>query len=240
MLYHLDDRELVEAEREARAEGRVLEGDALNRDPADVLQLLRPNESERQLILAARDGNASAFEALIRRHWERVYTICLGFTGNRDEAKELAQEACFKVWQARQRLDPNRNFGAYLAKTAENHCTDWWRRQKRLGPLAWSQIESIDVVLEDEDGEFNVVIDEIADPTAPDPEYALLREAVERVLKRLIPIHRSVLWQRFVIGHSRAKIAEMEGCTQQNVGYHERRARQQFCEFFKDEWGKLH
>lgn len=239
LMFHFDDRSLKEAEREARKADRVLTGKAVDRAISDVLARLKPHEEERQLIIDAREGNAESITELLRRYWKRVYNICYGFVWNKDEAERLAKEACDKVLKAHRRLDPDKNFGAYFAKTAENCCKDWLREEQRQGPLAWGQMESIDAVLEDEDGEESVVIDEIADPTAPDPEkYVLLKLAVERVLQRLPPIQGFVLWQRYVLGYSRAEIATMAGCTEQNVGYHERHAKAQFRKYFIEEWGK--
>ncbi|MCG3145086.1 MAG: hypothetical protein HONDAALG_02627 [Gammaproteobacteria bacterium] len=234
-----DDRYLKDAERKARLAGQISEGSVLDQEAASAVKL-KDDEHEQQLVTAARGGDGNAFAQLVARHWNRVCMLCYRFVWNMDEAERLAGEACDKVWAARKRLDPERHFGAYLAKTAENHCKSWLRQEKRRGALAWSQMDSTDEVTEDEDGGVSLLIEGTADPTAVDPSiYVPLKIAVERTLKRLPEIQRYVLWLRYVFGYSRSEVASMEGCTEQNIGYHERHAKARFSEYFLEEWGEV-
>jgi RNA polymerase sigma-70 factor (ECF subfamily) len=236
-----DDRYLKEAERRALLEGRVSEAAELDRELSDIADRGLAYEQEQQLIVAARDGDPDKFAELARSYGKRVYMVCYRCVGNREEANQLAQDTWLKVWKTHARLDPEGNFGAYVARVAMNLCNDLWRQQKRKGSLAWDQMESTDAVVEDDEGGGALLIDGIADPTAVDPEFhATFTLAFEGALKRLSDMHRDVFLLRFVLGYSRAEIAALKECTEQTVGNHEREARGLFSEYFLEEWGQVH
>ena len=50
-------------------------------------------QTEGELVSQARAGDAAAFEQLMLASQDRVYTLCLRMTGNREDALDLAQEA---------------------------------------------------------------------------------------------------------------------------------------------------
>ena len=54
---------------------------------------------EQQLVTAARDGDESAFETLVRLYEKRVFALTLRMCGDREDAAEAAQEAFLAAWQ---------------------------------------------------------------------------------------------------------------------------------------------
>jgi RNA polymerase sigma factor (sigma-70 family) len=232
-----NDKSLKEAERRAREAGTVASSAALAQELAKPLPPSPVEVQEQPLVEAAQTADADAMAELVRLHWARIYGICYRRVWDKEEAGNLAREACLRVWRAHSRLKPDGSFEAYLAKTAENVCNDWWRQQNRQGALAWRQMDSIDEEKEDAEGATTLAAESITDPANADPEtQALFQLAVERTMRRLSLIQRAILQLRFVLGYSRAEIARFEGCAEQNVGYHERRALKLFREFFREEW----
>ena len=56
---------------------------------------------EEQCVAQARDGNASAFEELVRMYEAPVYRLALRMCGGRaEDAQEVAQEAFLAAWAA--------------------------------------------------------------------------------------------------------------------------------------------
>lgn len=232
-----DDRSLKEAELQARQEGRVSEDSALDREFSEIQAKRQADEQDRKRILAAREGDPDAFTELVRRYWRQVYLTCYRLVWNKDEAERLVGEAFDKVWASHERLNPDGHIGAYLNQVARNHCIGWLRREKRQGPLALSQIDSIDKESEGKDGGSLPVIEGI-DPASVNGEKRILyRIAIERVMRQLSDTQQRVFQKRFVEGYSRAEIAKQEECTEANVGYHERRAIAVFRDRFLEEWG---
>ncbi len=55
---------------------------------------MRMNVSDEDLALAAAGGDGAAFEALLTRHYDRLFALAFRFTGSRAEAEDLTQDIC--------------------------------------------------------------------------------------------------------------------------------------------------
>ncbi|MEZ4388165.1 MAG: sigma-70 family RNA polymerase sigma factor [Candidatus Krumholzibacteriia bacterium] len=89
---------------------------------------------DRTLYDRCRDGDELAWEALVRRYQARVCSVAYTYTGNEDEALDVAQEVFVRVWK---RLDSCREperFAAWLLSIARNACLDHLRRRKARPP----------------------------------------------------------------------------------------------------------
>lgn len=73
-----------------------------------------------RLMLAVRDGSASAFEELVRRYQGRLLRVLVHLTGSRDTADDLAQEVFLRVYRSRGRYVPGARFSTWLF-TIANH-----------------------------------------------------------------------------------------------------------------------
>ncbi len=81
-----------------------------------------------------RDGDELAWETLVRRYQARVCSVAYTYTGNEDEALDVAQEVFVRVWK---RLDTCRDperLAAWLLSIARNACLDHLRRRKARPP----------------------------------------------------------------------------------------------------------
>jgi RNA polymerase sigma-70 factor (ECF subfamily) len=74
-----------------------------------------------------RDGDATAFEPLYRRHRAGVYRHLLHGCGREAIAQELFHEVWIKVIRARGDWQPRARFATWLYRIAHNHLIDWWR-----------------------------------------------------------------------------------------------------------------
>jgi RNA polymerase sigma factor CnrH len=88
---------------------------------------LKPSDAV--LVIAAREGDAQAFAALMRRHKAWVYRFVRIYAGDREEAYDLLQESFVSAWRALPRFDPDRSFPAWLRRIALNKCRDPARRR---------------------------------------------------------------------------------------------------------------
>src|SRR5512138_1247214 len=84
---------------------------------------------DEQLMLAYRDGNAAAFEALYTRHRARLYRFVLRSVKSRAVGEELFQEIWMRVIEARARYTPQARFTTWLYTIAHNHLVDHWRKR---------------------------------------------------------------------------------------------------------------
>ncbi|HKH91835.1 MAG TPA: sigma-70 family RNA polymerase sigma factor [Gemmatimonadaceae bacterium] len=159
-----------------------------------------------------------ALDALVARHWRKLFARCRMLTLNGDEANELAQSAWCRVLRGRTSLDPERNFGAYLSVIATNLWRDAARAARRAGPLAERRLTSLDAPMSGSDGDLAPLVDLLPDPTSlSEEERLLLATDLDEALGRLTPRHREVLIARFLEDESAAEIAKREGRSEQAV-----------------------
>ena len=83
-------------------------------------------------VLAARRGDRSAFEALVRSVQRPVYGLCLRLLASEAEASEVAQESFLRAYQNLGRYDEKRPFDLWILAIARNLCLDILRRRSRL------------------------------------------------------------------------------------------------------------
>lgn len=84
---------------------------------------------DEELMLAYREGDAGAFEALYKRHRGALFRFVLRSIKQRASAEELFQEAWIRVIEARSRYSPQARFTTWLYTIAHNLLVDHWRRK---------------------------------------------------------------------------------------------------------------
>ena len=83
-------------------------------------------------VQAARRGDRSAFEALVRGVQRPVYGLCLRLLRTEAEAAEVAQEAFLRAYQNLHRYDSAKPFDLWVLAIARNLCLDLLRRRSRV------------------------------------------------------------------------------------------------------------
>lgn len=85
-------------------------------------------------IKAARRGDPSAFEALVRSVQRPVYGLCLRLLRTEAEAAEVAQETFLRAYQNLGKYDETRPFDLWVLAIARNLCLDLLRRRSKHSP----------------------------------------------------------------------------------------------------------
>ncbi len=99
--------------------------------------------SDEELILLCREGDARAWESLIRRHQERTLNLAYQFVGNREDARDLAQEIFVRVYQKMEQYDAERPFLTWFNRLARNMCIDRYRQRKRDRVLVDTPVDEL-------------------------------------------------------------------------------------------------
>lgn len=87
--------------------------------------------SDERLMLAYRDGDAAAFEALYARHRTRLYRHLAHQCGDARLAEELYQDIWLKVINARTDYEPLAKFSTWLYRIAHHRLIDHYRQHAR-------------------------------------------------------------------------------------------------------------
>ena len=141
----------------------------------------RPDD---ELMTLAAAGVLTAFGEVVRRYERQVRALCTKMLGSAGGGDDAAQEVFLELWRTCPRYDGRGQFRAFLFTAARNRCLKASRRR------------SPSTVPLDESGEIRSVI-----AAAPDQIDALLtaerRQQMDRLVSRLPPKLREVIWLRF-------------------------------------------
>jgi len=88
-------------------------------------------ESDIELVRECLRGSSRAWESLVQRHQDRMLNLAYQFTGNREEARDLAQDIFVHLYHKLDRFDSARPFSIWLNSLARNLCIDAYRRRKQ-------------------------------------------------------------------------------------------------------------
>ncbi|GAC1414890.1 MAG: RNA polymerase sigma factor [Novosphingobium sp.] len=88
-----------------------------------------------ELVAAAVGGDRAAFEALLRRHYDRVHGLAWHLTGSRADADDVAQEVCCALVSRLGSYRGEAKFTTWLCGVVTNASRDCQRRKRRFGGL---------------------------------------------------------------------------------------------------------
>lgn len=155
---------------------------------------------EKKIIAEVLDGNDEAFAQLVQAYEDKVYALCLRMCSDREDAKDLAQEAFLKAWRGLRFYKQEAAFSTWLYRLTSNVCIDYLRQKKRRSAVSF--------VTADEENEQP----DIPDPT-PTPEQQIIdaqtKEQVADAMAQLEEEFRLVLTLRVVEELSYDEIAEI-------------------------------
>lgn len=84
-------------------------------------------------------GRSEAFEALVSKYKNLVYSIALNTLTNKNDAQDVTQEVFLKAWANLARYNPEFSFKTWIAKITVNHCININQKNKRA--VAWDDDE---------------------------------------------------------------------------------------------------
>src|ERR1700751_4313319 len=90
---------------------------------------VKPGDEE--LVALAQKGDDRAFEELVQRHQQKAFRIAFDFARDREEAKDLSQEAFLRAYTHLSSFDGRSGFYTWFYRILVNICLDYRRRQKR-------------------------------------------------------------------------------------------------------------
>ena len=77
-------------------------------------------------------GNKRAFDKLYAQYCDGMYSICLRYTKNEDEAADILQDAFIKIYEKRHLFDPQYSIGAWIKRIVMNEAINHYRVNKRF------------------------------------------------------------------------------------------------------------
>lgn len=77
--------------------------------------------SEEEVLLRMMQGDESAFTIIYRHYHASLYIYLLRFCKIPSLSEDLVHDVFLKIWEIRERIDPQQSFSGYLYRIARNH-----------------------------------------------------------------------------------------------------------------------
>ena len=151
--------------------------------------------SNSELVRKSQLGEKDAFEQLVIRHQDLVFSLAYKLTGNREMANDVAQEAFIRAWKAIEKFRGDSTFSTWIYRITVN--TAWTLRKKAR------KHNTLNI----EDTYEPIVIDE-----KKDPELVAINSDLSSVLINAldkIPIEQRIIVElKNIEGRSHKEIAD--------------------------------
>ena len=142
------------------------------------------------LIRGCRDNNRRSQEMLYRRYARALYNLCLVYENDRDDAKDILQDAFIKIFKNIRNYDSDGSLKRWMKKIITNTAIDHFR--KNHGESQFIPVENVVQLIADEEHVSSV----------------LGREEIISQVNRL-PSGAKMIFQLYAIeGYSHKEIAE--------------------------------
>lgn len=159
--------------------------------------------TDEQLVKAYAQGSNEAFDTLLRRHKDRIFSYIFRIVKNEDIANDIFQETFVKaILTIKQgRYTENGKFPAWISRIAHNLIIDYYRQEKSEN-LQSADIEDIDVLNRKD----------LCEATIEDVLVSSqIQQDVKNIITYLPDLQREVLEMRYYKNMSFKEIAEATG-----------------------------
>lgn len=170
-------------------------------------------ELDDELMQRFQKGDESAFNLLVRRHQKPLINFIARYTGDKDNAEDLAQETFIRMFRAANRYKPGRaQFKTWMYFIAKNLCKNEIRNRGRRERYHVDNVVSNDNAIDGNAEEIDLIVSAPAD-AAFQPEVALerkeLRNTIQKAISELPDQYRLPLVLRDIQGLSYDEIGNI-------------------------------
>jgi RNA polymerase sigma-70 factor, ECF subfamily len=164
-------------------------------------------DADSVIVERVQAGEVDAFDRLILKYRERLYSIIYNLTANREDAADLTQETFIKAFQSINRFKGRSTFFTWVYRIAVNTTYTHLRRNRLR---RFFSFDNIDQELAPSE------IVEVLTSKSNQPREGAIRELQEKLneaLQTLSLKHRTVVVLFEVEAMSHQEIAEIMGCS---------------------------
>jgi RNA polymerase sigma-70 factor (ECF subfamily) len=164
--------------------------------PCDKGPAAAGGDSSADLVHRCLEGDAAAWDTLVRAYWKRVFNIACKWVARFDEAEDLTQEIFVKLFRALGTYDRRASFETWLTRISRNLCIDHYRRRRREEETFTDDIDPD-----------TIQVDELVSRPDATLEHRDQIAMVRRALTKLPPMYREAVVLRDIHELSYEQIA---------------------------------
>lgn len=186
---------------------------------AQLIRTITPDTAEADLVAWAAQGDAAAFEQLMRRHNRLLFRTARSILKNDQEAEDALQEAYLRAWKALAEFRAEARLSTWLVRIVANEALAR-RRRKAVDVIP------LDAAMQATDADIQSALTGDADER-PDSQAmrAQLRQLLEARIDLLPEQFRTVFMLRAVEDWSAQEVAQALGIPEATVATRYFRAR---------------
>lgn len=184
--------------------------------------------SDAVLVERVQQGDVAAYDYLVRKYRERLFSVVYNLTSNREDANDLTQEAFIKAFSSIKRFRGQSSFFTWLYRIAVNTTLSQLKKNRVRRVFS---LESLT-----EDGKAADILEDLSEQTRTEKGALLseLQEQLNEALQKLSPKHRTVVVLFEIEGLSHQQISEIVGCSVGTVRSRLHYAKQQLQAYLQD------
>lgn len=179
---------------------------------------------DRALVEAVLAGDATAYRGLVERYQRRVYSLVVGMVRDKEDARDLTQEAFIKAYKNLDRFRLESSFYTWLYRIAMNAAIDHLRKAKKRKHTEFDE----QIATKESDG--SVSDRHVQSNPAKDLHNKQLSGRIMDAMDQLSPEHRKIVLLREIEGLSYKEIAATleiaEGTVMSRLFYARRKLQQ--------------
>ena len=170
---------------------------------------LEPKDTE--LVARTKEGDASAFDELVRRYSPRVYGLVYNMTSNHEETNDLLQDVFLKAFRSIKGFRGDSSFYTWIHTIAMNMTINFLKkRNRRRGP----SLDDVDAHIENDPAYLEAT--STSDPRR-EANLSELQKRLNEAMQKLSHEHRAVVTMFDIQGMPHAEIAKIIGISEGTV-----------------------
>jgi RNA polymerase sigma-70 factor (ECF subfamily) len=175
--------------------------------------------SDAEIIKRCQQGDEQAFQELVNRYQQKVLWIAYRMVGNKEDCKDISQEAFIRIYRSIKTFNLTSNFYTWLYRIVCNLSIDFLRKKKSTRSISFEEIGEV----------------AISNTSLPGEEIKKSEQSQEMqtILQKIHPDYRVILILREIEDYSCKEIASIISCNANTVRWRLFRARQIFQKLWK-------
>ncbi len=151
--------------------------------------------SEEAIVEGCLQEDRKFQKLLYERYYGAMMTVCLRYSGSREEARDILHEGFIKVFTNLPRFERGTNLGAWIRRIMVNTSIDFYRRAAKKP-------------------DFEEVTPNIGEPDSFDIISSISAEEILRLVQSLSPAYRTVFNMYVIEGYPHKEIGEILGISE--------------------------